>query len=265
MTETFATAPSGRPAPAEPYRTGALVSFLRLNWFIRLRWGFVLAAFAVLALERVAAPATPRPWQLIVIIVAVAVCNVIWTGLSRLLRNRFAAPDAVHPDGARSAQLFANAQVALDLLLLTLILYFTGGVENPMMMFYVFHIAIGALLLQKRQAILQAVWAVALFAVMALGDLNGWLPHFRCCRRSPRPAGTKADRSSPSRGGDGLRHSRRVIFHAATSPPAWMSATSSSSPRTTPCAVPRPPFTICRSGVRVSCRTRPISSSRRWR
>jgi len=78
----------------------------------------------------------------------------------------------------RAAQLFANAQVAVDLLLLTVILRFTGGVENPLALFYVFHIAIAALLLPRRQAIAQALWAVGLYAALGFGELTGLFhPH----------------------------------------------------------------------------------------
>jgi signal transduction histidine kinase len=78
----------------------------------------------------------------------------------------------------RRALVLANTQVATDLLLLTLLLHFTGGVENPMAAFYLFHMAIGSLVLERQQAVLQGVWAVALYGLTALATLNGHLPHY---------------------------------------------------------------------------------------
>ncbi len=156
---------------AEPYRAGALVALLRLQWFIRLRWAFVLAALGVLALERFTFPAVTRPWQLLAAIGGVALVNLVWTGASFLLRANFVEQPGRLPETAGAAARFANAQVAGDLLLLTVILRFSGGVENPMVFFYAFHIAIGALLLRKRHAVFQAIWAILLYAAMALGQL----------------------------------------------------------------------------------------------
>ena len=165
--------------PARAYRTGALVALLRLQWFISLRWAFVLAAFVVLAIERMAMGESCRPWELSVVILGLTLINVVWFVASRLLGARSKDVDVDVAESIRSAHLFANAQVAIDLLLLTLILRYAGGIENPMMLFYVFHITISALLLKKRQAVLQGVWAVLLYAGMAFGGLFGWLgPHY---------------------------------------------------------------------------------------
>jgi len=174
--------------PTEAYRTRALISLLRLHWFVRLRWVFVVAACGVLALERFVTPSVTRPWQLAVVIGGVALLNLVWMVTTRGLRARLAADEAAEAGPIGSAQLFANAQVACDLALLTLILRYTGGVENPMMMFYVFHIAIGALLLRKRQALLQCAWAIVLYASVAVGEMSGRLtPHYGFLPALPSP------------------------------------------------------------------------------
>ncbi len=174
--------PGGSPPapftiPAPSYRTDALADLLRLNWFIRLRWLFVGVALGVLAVERFALPDTTRPWQLLVVVLGVAVLNVVWTLVARALRAQVAA-GGVAADTQRSGSLFANAQVATDLLLLTGILHCTGGAENPMSVFYLFHVAISGLLLRPRHALLQGAWAVLLYAVMAVAELQGWLGHY---------------------------------------------------------------------------------------
>jgi signal transduction histidine kinase len=161
------------PAPHGPYRAGTLVVLLRLNWFIRLRWMFVAAALAVLGFERLTAPDPQRPAQLLAVIVGVAAVNLLWIAVAR----RLAAVGQSGDDALRGGQVFANAQVAIDLLLLTAILHFTGGVENPMAVFYVFHVAIAGLLLEPWQAVLQSCWSVALYAAVAVAELNGWLAH----------------------------------------------------------------------------------------
>ncbi len=177
-----------RPATpaADSYRGGALVVLLRLHWFVRLRWIFFGVAVAVLAAERVIFPDVRRPVQLVLVVAGVGLLNVIWTALSRVLRKRFAEPGEAAEGDVRSARLFANAQVACDLVLLTAILHFTGGVENPMSAFYLFHVTIGALLLTRGQAFLQCCLAIVLYTGMAVAEWSGSLPHFAL---SPQVAG----------------------------------------------------------------------------
>lgn len=165
----------------EHYRAGALVSMLRLHWFVRLRWAMVIAAFTLLAIERALVPDANRPWQLGVVVGAVALVNFLWMAVSQMLARRLQTAEGAVESAQtiHAARLFANAQVAVDLLLLTLILRFSGGVENPMFVFYLFHMAIGSLLLRRWQAVLQGAWAVLLFTLLGLGQLHGLLtPHY---------------------------------------------------------------------------------------
>jgi len=168
------------PDRREAYRTGALISLLRLHWFIRFRWGIICAAFAVLLAEHLMVPGAQRPIQLIIVLLVLAGANLAWTVVSRSLFSKIEDSEAFDEEGViRSALFFANMQVAFDLLLLTVILRYTGGVANPMAVFYLFHMAICSLVLRGWQAIVQGVWAVFLYALMGIGELGGWLtPHY---------------------------------------------------------------------------------------
>jgi signal transduction histidine kinase len=159
-------------------RAAALVTMLRLHWFTRLRWIFLAVAIVVLGIERFALPEVRRPvLGLGVVLAALGAVNLGWMALSHLLFRRFHEETDGAPE--RYVELFANAQVAIDLLLLTCILRFTGGAETPMSIFYLFHMAITALLLQRWQAILNGVWAVVLYAGLVIGEWQGWLtPHY---------------------------------------------------------------------------------------
>ena len=163
---------------SEAYRAGILVSLIRLRWFILLRWGLVLAGLSTLVLERVVTPEADRPGGLLLVILTIGAVNVGWTALSKLVERRFAGQDSEEPDAVRTARLFANAQVALDLLFLTAILQYTGGIESPMAVFYVFHMVIGSLLLDKTHALLQGVWALGLYTLIGVGELLGWFKHY---------------------------------------------------------------------------------------
>jgi len=173
-TMTDAPAPSAVPA-GKPY---ALLALLQLHWFTRLRWIFAAVALLLLVVERLAVPDVSRPRMLWAVVLAVAGINVLWTLVAHLFRRQLANGEENQVATIRSGQLFAGVQIASDLLLLTWILALSGGVENPMSLFYLFHVAISGLLLRTWQAAIQSSWAVVLYAVMCIGQLKGWLTFY---------------------------------------------------------------------------------------
>jgi len=152
---------------------------LRLHWFIRLRWLFLAGAVAALAFERFVASQTQRPWALGFLLVALAAVNLAWLVVSHFLfRHVTEGPAAIRSD-LRRLVVFTNAQVAADLLLLTGILRYSGGVENPLAVFYLFHMAIVSLLLKRSHAVLQGLWAITLYTILVVGECRQWLtPHY---------------------------------------------------------------------------------------
>jgi len=170
--------PAGESADAA--RGTALVTMLRLHWFIRLRWVFLAIAVLVLVVERLLASGPPRPLVgLGVVLAALGAANLLWLVYSHLLFRRFDEGVAASQGLLCGVEILANAQVAVDLLLLTCILRFSGGAESPMAIFYLFHMAIVSLLLKRWQAVLHGVWAILLYGVLVIGEWQQWLvPHY---------------------------------------------------------------------------------------
>jgi len=166
--------------PHGKFRARVLLAMVRRHWFIRMRWIITMAGLALLGLERLLRPGFPRPAELIVCVLALAMVNLIWTVVSRSLGRRIEASQNGASDVVRAAVLFANAQMFVDLLLLTAILRFSGGVESPMAIFYLFHVLIAALLLRPFNALLQGAWAILLYGLLGFGECQGWIaPHYR--------------------------------------------------------------------------------------
>jgi signal transduction histidine kinase len=167
------------PERSDLFRDGALASLLRLQWFIRMRWCMVGVALGALAIERFVVPEARRPTGLIVVVVGTGLVNLVWTLVSHWVSRDLHVGLIGHGQTMRAAQRFANAQVSVDLLLLTLILRYAGGVESVLAVFYLFHMGIGSLLLEPAKALLQGVWAVVLYAGLGVGELIGWIaPHY---------------------------------------------------------------------------------------
>jgi signal transduction histidine kinase len=74
---------------------------------------------------------------------------------------------------------FILIQINVDLVILTLIIHFSGGVTNPFFIFYLFHIVIASILLPKREKYIEAVFATLLFSGMAVLEATGVIHHFK--------------------------------------------------------------------------------------
>lgn len=67
--------------------------------------------------------------------------------------------------------------LALDSLALAFLLHFSGGLENPFFLLYIFHGQVGAILLPGRDASRLAAWSATLLLLLGLGEFGGALPH----------------------------------------------------------------------------------------
>jgi signal transduction histidine kinase len=70
-------------------------------------------------------------------------------------------------------------QISADLFILTAILHYSGGIENPFFLYFVFHMIIASILLTPWQSYLQATLALLLFGLMVLLEYQETIPHYK--------------------------------------------------------------------------------------
>jgi len=70
------------------------------------------------------------------------------------------------------------SQMYLDLVILTVLLHFSGGIENPMSFLYLFHVVIAGILFSRDKALAVAVVGAALFTGLALLECFEWIGHY---------------------------------------------------------------------------------------
>lgn len=68
-------------------------------------------------------------------------------------------------------------QSAADLVATTAIIHFAGGVENPLILYYVFHVILASIILPYRSAYLLATFAVGLFTTLVGLEYFRIIPH----------------------------------------------------------------------------------------
>ncbi len=156
---------SALPLPDDRRESSALLS--QVAWFNRLR--LLVAASVIwlgaLASHVLAIVADPWPFYALGGLL-LAVDGVYILQFARLQRQAV-------PRVRRHVYL----QIGVDLLVLTALLHWSGGITNPLALFYLFHAFIAALVLSVGAAIAVAVASVALLAGLGFAERLGWLEH----------------------------------------------------------------------------------------
>lgn len=133
-----------------------------LRWLVRLRWLAIVSILAAILFAR------QVEW--------IEHLTVPLIGVAALLVFNFwcYATTCRHMNRGQDARrllwtLFLQLEV--DLLALTFLVHATGGVENPFVLMYVFPVALAAILLPRRMAMLICGSAILLYLAMIAGEL----------------------------------------------------------------------------------------------
>lgn len=145
----------------------------RLDWLIKLRWIAACVVFLVVGgCYFVLKPVLPFTFLYLGGAV-LFLCNLLFSFYNRKLDLTIESKD-----WQKRADRFANVQISTDLIMLAYLLHFAGGLENPFIFFFIFHMVIASTLLSNRAAYLQATLAAGLFGMVILNEHLQLLPHY---------------------------------------------------------------------------------------
>jgi len=134
----------------------------RAYWLIRLRWIAIVSVGAATYFSSN--------------VFGVALQDVaLYNTAVLLLLNHFTKGDnkVLYP----AVKKIINIQISADLLILTVLLHFSGGIENPFVFYFIFHLIIASILLSVLESYLQATFAVLLFGFLILLEYLQLIPH----------------------------------------------------------------------------------------
>ncbi len=140
-------------------------------WFIKLRYGAVIMLAALLISADLVLGIQFDALQfnaIIYITTGILLYNLILHYLRRHIKfdvNKF---NPVH---------LSLLQIVLDFTSLMLLVHYTGGIESPLYMLFVFHMIIGSLILPGILINSVAIVIVGVFWFMVFGEYYGLLPH----------------------------------------------------------------------------------------
>lgn len=149
---------------------GREVLIEQLKWLVLLRWfaitGIILAGVICSTFFPILNSSRP----IYVCAGVLLLCNI---GFFLLTERRFIKP-------AIGGISLAMVQLEADLIILTLLLHFAGGVTNPFVLFYVFHIIIATIILPRNLSFAVGISSIVMYGLMIIGELNqlSWFPHY---------------------------------------------------------------------------------------
>jgi len=127
-------------------------------WLVRLRWVAICGQLITIAVVELFWQMSLNLPPLIVVIAVTAITNVL---LQWWLHRSKSAPEK---QSAARGELYMGLTMTLDLLSLTVLLYFSGGPTNPFSFFYFVNLALAGILLSTGWSWVQTALAITCFS-----------------------------------------------------------------------------------------------------
>jgi len=143
----------------------------RIQYGINFRW---LAIVGVIAITAVATQGFGISFPTLPILLAVTVIGLYNLALWRYA-ERLESEEAT--DVIPKVRRYVWVQSAADLIATTVIIHYAGGVENPLFLYYVFHVILASIILPYRSAYMLATFAVVLFTSLVGLEYLQIIPH----------------------------------------------------------------------------------------
>ncbi|MCU7494321.1 MAG: HAMP domain-containing histidine kinase [Ignavibacteria bacterium] len=141
-------------------------------WLIKLRYGAVAMLIAMqLGLEFIMKLPLGHVQMAAYVIITLVILsyNACFHYFGRFIKE---GPEKFH------ALHLSLLQMIFDLATLMLLVYFAGGIENPLYMFFIFHMIIGSLILPGYVIYTISGFVVLMFSLMVSLEYLGVLPHY---------------------------------------------------------------------------------------
>ncbi|MDD5288290.1 MAG: ATP-binding protein [Dehalococcoidales bacterium] len=159
----------GEPQNYTPEEAALLV---RLRVLVAMRWiailGVLASTLVASLLFHIGFPTIP----VYIICLFLIIYNLIFFVQAQNLKK--------NPPGhiTKKALEYSYLHIMLDLLTLTVLIHFTGGIENPFIFYFVFHAIAASISLNQRSTYALATLALALVLLLVGMEYAGWIQHY---------------------------------------------------------------------------------------
>jgi len=153
------------------YTPEEVALLMRLRVFVTMRWlailGVIIATLVASLLFHISFPTLP----VYLTCAFIALYNLALLRQVRSLKSQKAG------SVISRARTYSNIVIFLDLLALTVLLHFTGGIENPFIFFFVFHIILASIALPYKTVYLLATAAILMVSLLVGLEYAEIIPH----------------------------------------------------------------------------------------
>jgi signal transduction histidine kinase len=152
------------------------LSTQHLQWFIHLRWAAVIGGFLIVGIGASVAPIHLSIGTLLGSLLLLGALNGVYQYLLRHWSNAGLSLEGLK----EKIQSLFHIQMILDFAVLTFMLGVSGGVQNPLFLFYLFHLAISTILFSTLESLGYALvafllpWLMYWFQPALSGGANFW-------------------------------------------------------------------------------------------
>jgi len=142
------------------------------KWFVRIRWIalfiLIISTFAMRHLFQISI----RENQIYILSVILLALNILHNIILKYITKH--GNTGIIPKIKNEI----HFQIITDLIILTLILHYSGGIENPLFLFYFFHLIIASSIFSTLKSYLYVAFAILLATMLALLECYSLIPHF---------------------------------------------------------------------------------------
>ncbi len=144
----------------------------RNYWFIKLRYGAVLMLIAFLLSTELILHTAFTGFQIRVFVILVLAIITYNLSFQKISKNLKCIPGKFNPLH------LSLVQMLFDLYVLTLLIYYTGSIESPLFMLFVFHMIIGSLILPGKIIYSLAGLVIVVFCSLTFGEYFEFISHY---------------------------------------------------------------------------------------
>ena len=143
-----------------------------LSRFINLRWIMVIGIFVTSKFAKFGLGIDLPTIPIFIVTFCILIFNLICLYLQKHVK---------------SYESFANLQISVDWIALVFLVHFTGGIESPVIFYFIFHVIISAILLSEKKCYLQTSFALMLIISLSIMEYFHVIPHVHIKELFPSP------------------------------------------------------------------------------
>lgn len=142
------------------------------KWFVRIRWIalfiLVISAYTVRHLFNISIQELPIYILSVILLVLNIIHNLILKRITKKGSSKV----------IQKIKQEIHFQIISDLIVLTLIIHYSGGIENPLILFYFFHMIIASSIFSTFLSYSYVVFTLILAALLAILECYSVIPHY---------------------------------------------------------------------------------------